>query len=75
MFLIWINIFYFLSFSYNTGYTVKMNPNKTRWILFATTKFNKGTETFQLTIDSMVKNNMEDKVQKLGVIYGIVGFI
>ena len=33
-----------------------MNPHKTRCILFATPNFNIRTETFQLTIDSMVKH-------------------
>ena len=45
-----------------------MNPNKTECIIFATPNFNKRTETFQLTTDSMVKH-MEDKVKKLGVIF------
>ena len=43
---------------------LKMNPNKTQGVLFATSKFNKRTEAFQLTIDSMVKH-MEDKVKNL----------
>ena len=47
---------------------LKMNPNKTQCILFATPNFNKCTETFQLTIDRMVKQ-MEYKVKKLGVIF------
>ena len=41
---------------------LKMNPNNTECIIFATPNFNKRTETFQLTIDSMVKH-MEDKVK------------
>ena len=36
---------------YNNG----LNINKTQCIPFATPKFNKRTEMFQLTIDSMVK--------------------
>ena len=44
---------------------LKMNPNKTQCILFATPDFNKRAETFQLTIDSMVKH-MEEKVKNLG---------
>ena len=44
---------------YSNG--LKINQNKTQCILFATPKFNKRTETFQLTIASMVKH-MQDKV-------------
>ena len=47
---------------------LKMNPNKTQCILFVTPNFNKRTETFQLTIDSMVKQ-MEEKVKHLGVLF------
>ena len=47
---------------------VKMNPNKTQCILFATPKFNKRTETLQLTIDSIVQH-VEDNVKNLGVIF------
>ena len=47
---------------------LKMNSNKTQYILFATTNFNKRTETFQITIDDRVKH-MEDKVKNLGVIF------
>ena len=38
------------------------------FFLQLTPNFNKGTETFQLTIDNMVKH-MEDKVKNLGVIF------
>ena len=44
---------------------LKMNSNKTQCILFATPNFNKRTETFQITIDDMVRH-MEDKVKKPG---------
>ena len=47
-----------------------MNPDKTQCIIFATTKFDKRTETFQLIIDGMAKH-MEDKVKNLGVIFDI----
>ena len=43
---------------------LKMNSNKTQCILFATPKFNKRTETFQITIDDTVRH-MEDKVKNL----------
>ena len=45
-----------------------MSPNKTECILFATPKFNKRSETFQLTIDSVVKH-LVGKVNNLGVIF------
>ena len=47
---------------------LKMNSNKTQCILFATPKFNKRTETFQITIDDTVRL-MEDKFKNLGVIF------
>ena len=47
---------------------VKMNPNKTQCIVLVTPKLKKRTETFQLTIDSMVKHT-EDKVRNLGVLF------
>ena len=47
---------------------LKMNSNKTQCIHFATPKFNKRTETFQITIDDTVRH-MEDKVKYLGVIF------
>ena len=47
---------------------LKMNSNKAQCILFATPKFNKQTETFQITIDDTVRH-MEDKVKNLGVIF------
>ena len=47
---------------------LKMNSNKTQCILFVTLKFNKRTETFQITIDDTVQH-MEDKVKNLGVIF------
>ena len=50
-----------------------MNSNKTQCILFATPKFNKWTETFQITIDDTVRH-MEDKVKNLGVIFDSVSF-
>ena len=46
---------------------LKMNSNNTQCIHFATPKFNKWIETFQITIDDTVRN-MEDKVKNLGVI-------
>ena len=36
---------------------------------FATPNFNKRTETFQITIDDTVDDDMEDKVKNLGVIF------
>ena len=47
---------------------MKMNSNKTQCILFATPKFNKRIEIFQITIDDSVRH-MEDKVKNLGVIF------
>ena len=47
---------------------LKMNSNKTQYILFATPNLNKQTETFQITIDDTVRY-MEDKVKNLGVIF------
>ena len=47
---------------------LKMNSNKTQRILFATLKFNKRTETFQITINDTVRH-MEGKVKNLGVIF------
>ena len=47
---------------------LKMNSNKTQRIIFATPKFNKRTETFQITIDDTVRH-MEDKVKNLGGIF------
>ena len=47
---------------------LKMDSNKTQCILFATSKFNKRTETFQIIIDDTVRH-MEDKVKNLGVIF------
>ena len=47
---------------------LKMNSNKAQCILFATPKFNKRTETFQITINDTVWH-MEDKVKNLGVIF------
>ena len=47
---------------------VKMNSTKTQCILFVTPNFNKRTETFQITIDD-TERQMEDKDQKLGVIF------
>ena len=44
---------------------LKMNLDKTQCIIFATSKFNKRTEIFQLIIDRMAKH-MEDKVKNLG---------
>ena len=46
----------------------KMNSNKTQCIPFATPKFNKRTETFQITIDDTLRH-MEAKVKNLGVIF------
>ena len=45
-------------------YGLKMNSNMTQCILFATPNFNKRNETFQITIDDMVRH-MEDKVKNL----------
>ena len=50
---------------------LKTNSNKTQWILFATPNSSKRTETFQMTIDSMV-NHVEDKVKNMEVIYSTV---
>ena len=47
---------------------LKMNSNKTQCILFATSNFNKKTETFQITINDTVRH-MEDKAKNLGVIF------
>ena len=47
---------------------LKINSNKTQYILFATPKFDKRTETFQIRIDDTVRH-MEDKVKNLGVIF------
>ena len=47
---------------------LKMNSNKTQFILFATPNFNKPTEIFQITIDGTVRH-MEDKVNNLEVIF------
>ena len=47
---------------------LKMNSNKSQCILFATPKFTKQTETFQITIDD-TEMHMEDKIKKLGVIF------
>ena len=35
---------------------LKMNSNKTKCILFATSNFSKRTETFQITIDDTVRH-------------------
>ena len=43
---------------------LKINSNKTQCILFATPKFNKRIETFQITIDDTVRY-MDDKVKNL----------
>ena len=48
--------------------SLKINSNKTQYILFATPNFNKRTETFQITIDDTVRH-IEDKVKILGVIF------
>ena len=45
-----------------------MNSNKTQCILFATTNFNKRTETFQIRIDDTVRH-IQDKVKNMGVIF------
>ena len=47
---------------------LKMNSNKTQRMLFATPKFNKRTETFQIIINYTVRH-MEGKVKSLGVIF------
>ena len=47
---------------------LKMNSNKTQFILFATQNFNKRTETFQITIDYTVRH-LEDKVKNQMVIF------
>ena len=50
---------------------LKMNSNKTQCILFATPKFSKRSETFQITIDDTVRH-VEDKVKNLVVIITVV---
>ena len=54
--------------NYISMFYLYYNSNKTQCILFATPKFNKRTETFQITIDDAVRH-MEDKVKNLGVIF------